>query len=101
MRQGHADVAEREYQRALQLDPSNAQATSLLAQIQKDRQAREREQHLNQALREVEYLLSGNRRVEAERMLTELQQAYPHSDEVQQKLEALKPKTAPPTAEPN
>ena len=98
MRQGRPDIAEQQYQRALQLNPGNVQAASLLAQIQNERLAREREQHLNQALREVEYLLSGNKLDVAQRLLTELQQAYPHAEEVQQKLEALKLKTAPPTA---
>jgi Flp pilus assembly protein TadD len=36
VRQGHPEVAEREFQRALQLDPANSQAANLLGQIQKD-----------------------------------------------------------------
>ena len=59
MRQGDADVAEREFQRALQLDPANAQATNLLAQIQKDRQERERQQRLKEGLSQAEKLISG------------------------------------------
>ena len=87
-------VAEREFQRALQLDPANAQATNLLAQIQKDRQAREREQRLKEGLSQAENLISGKKFDEAQRKLTELQQAYPDAEEVQQKLQALNQRKA-------
>jgi serine/threonine-protein kinase len=98
MRQGHPDVADREFQRALQLDPASAQATSLLAQIQKDRQGREREQRLKEGLSRVEILLSGEKFDEAHRQLTELEQAYPDAEVVQQKLQALKERKAEPQA---
>ena len=85
MRQGDAGVAEREFQRALQLDPANAQATNLLAQIQKDRQAREREQRLKEGLSQAENLISAKKFEEAQRKLAELQQAYPDAEDVQQR----------------
>jgi serine/threonine-protein kinase len=99
VRQGHPEVAEQHYQRALQLNPANLQAASLLAQIQKERLAREREQHLKEGLSQAEYLLSRNKVIEATRLLTELQQTYPDAEEVQTKLESLnagKPQAAPP-----
>ncbi len=89
MRLGHPEVAEHEYQRALQLDPANAQAANLLAQIRKDRQGGEREQRLKEGLGQVEDLLSGARFGEAHRLLTELQEAYPEAEVVQKKLQAL------------
>jgi serine/threonine-protein kinase len=100
MRQGDAGVAEREYQRALQLDPANAQATTLLAQLQKDRQAREREQRLQEGLSQAEKLLSGKKFDEAQRKLMKLQQAYPDAEEVQQKLQALSRRKAEAAAPP-
>jgi serine/threonine-protein kinase len=103
MRQGDASVAEREYQRALQLDPANAQATNLLAQVQKDRQAREREQRLEEGLGQAEKLLTRKKFDEAQRKLTELQKAYPDAEEVQQKLQVLnqrKAEAAAPVAPP-
>ena len=100
MRQGDAGVAEREYQRALQLDPANAQATTLLAQLQKDRQAREREQRLQEGLSQAEKLLAGKKFDEAQRKLMKLQQAYPDAEEVQQKLQALSQRKAEAAAPP-
>ena len=41
MRQGYPEVAEQEFQRALQLDPANAQATTLLAQVKVERRERD------------------------------------------------------------
>jgi len=89
MRQGHPDVAEGEFQRALQLDPASTQTTNLLAQIQKDRRQREGEQRLNEGLSQAENLLAGEKFDEAHRKLTELQQAYPDAEVEQQKLQAL------------
>jgi serine/threonine-protein kinase len=104
MRQGYPEVAEREFQRALQLVPANPQATKLLAQIQMDRQRREREQRLKEGLSQAENLLSGGKIDEAQRRLAELQQAYPDAEEVQQKLQALHPpkaEAAAPTPPPS
>jgi serine/threonine-protein kinase len=100
MRQGDAGAAEREYRRALQLDPNNSQATKLLAEVQKERQAREREQRLNEGLSQAEHLISGRKFDEAQRKLTDLQQAYPDADEVQQKLQALIQRKAEAAAPP-
>ena len=74
---------------------------SLLAQIQKDRQRREREQRLKEGLSQAENLLSGEKFDEAQRRLTELQQAYPDAEEVQQKLQALNQKAAAPAPPPS
>jgi Flp pilus assembly protein TadD len=100
MRQGDAGAAEREYGRALQLDPANTQATNLLAQVQKERQAREREQRLKEGLSQAEKLISGKKFDEAQRKLTELQQAYPDAEEVPQKLLALSQRRAEAAAPP-
>ena len=98
MRQGHPDLAEHEYQRALQLDPANTQATNLLAQIQNDRQAREREQRLKGGLSQADHLLSEAKFGEAHRVLTELQQAYPDAEAVEQKpLTLYEPEAASPS----
>ncbi len=98
MRQGHPDVAEREFQRALQLDPASTQATNLLAQIQQDRQGREQQQRLKEGLSRVENLLSGNKFDDAHRQLTELQEAYPDAEVVRQRLQALNERNAEPQA---
>ena len=100
MRQGDAGAAEREYKRALQLDPNNSQATKLLAEVQKERQAHEREQRLNEGLSQAEHLISAKKFDEAQRKLTELQHAYPDADEVQQKLQALIQRKAEAAAPP-
>ena len=100
LRQGDAGVAEREYRRALQLDPSNAQATNLLAQLQKDRQLRERQQALKEGLKQADKLISVKKFDEAQRKLTELQQAYPDAEDVQQKLQVLSQKKAEAIAPP-
>jgi Flp pilus assembly protein TadD len=90
MRQGQPEVAEQEYQRALQLDPANAQAANLLAQIQKDRWDRDRARRLQEGLIQAENLLSGKKFEEAGRILTELQQSYPDANEdVQQRFQKL------------
>lgn len=100
MRQGDAAIAEREYQRALQLDPGNAQASNLLAQIQKERQAREREKRLKDALSQAEKLIAAKKFDEAQRNLTKLQQSYPDAEEVQQTLYALNLRKAEAAAPP-
>jgi len=100
MRQGDPKGAEREYQRALQFDPANAQAANLLAQLQKDRQAREREQRLQEGLSQAENLIIGKRFDEAQRKLTELQQAYPDTEAVQQMVLALNQRKAEAAAPP-
>jgi serine/threonine-protein kinase len=97
-RLGQPEVAEREYERALQLDPANPQAANLLAQIQKDRQGREREQRLKEGLSEADHLYSEAKFDEAHRKLTELLQAYPDAEAVQQKLQAWNPWVAEPAA---
>jgi tetratricopeptide (TPR) repeat protein len=108
-RQGHADVAEQQFQRALQLDPTNSQATSLLTQLQTERQAREREQALRAGLSHAENLISWKKFDEAERQLTELQQAYPDAAPLQPMFNVLSqrraeaaavPPTQPPAASP-
>jgi len=103
MRQGDAGIAERELKRALLLDPPNVQAANLLAQVQKEREGRERQQRLKEGLSQAENLISGKKFEEAQRKLTELQKAYPDAEEVvlkqllltQRRAEAAAPPPAP------
>lgn len=103
-RQGDLAAAEREYQRALQLDPENAQAKGLLAQAQKEREAREREKRLKEALAQADKLISAKKFDQAQRKLAELQQTYPDAEAVQQKIHVLNQKrleaTPPPPPPP-
>ena len=108
-RQGQADVAEQQFQRALQLDPANSQATALLTQLRTERQAREREQALRTGLSHAEDLISWKKFDEAERQLTELQQAYPGATPLEPMFKVLSqrraeaaavPPTKPPAATP-
>jgi len=104
MRAGDAKAAEREFKRALQLDPTNAQATSLLEQIQKERQARERQKRIEEGINQVENLITAKKFDEAQRKLNDLQKAYPDADEIlltqmmltQRKTEAATPPPPPP-----
>jgi len=90
MRQGSPEVAEQEFQRALQLDPANPQATTLLAQVKLDRQERDRSQRLKTGLIQTGSLLAANKFDEAGRILAELQQANPNaSEEVKAKFQKL------------
>ncbi|MGA2984969.1 MAG: protein kinase [Terriglobia bacterium] len=100
MRQGDAGVAERELKRALQLDPANVQATNLLAQVQKEREERERQKRLKEGLSQAENLISGKKFEEAQRKLTELQKAYPDAEEVLQKQLVLTQRRAEAAAPP-
>jgi len=88
VRQGSLEVAEQELQRAVQLDPANSQASTLLAQVKADRQERDHAQRLTAELIQVEKLLAANKFDEAGRILAELQQANP-SDEVKARLQKL------------
>lgn len=90
VRQGTLEAAEQELQRALQLDPANLQATTLLAEVKTDRQERDRAQNLRSGLIQAEKLLAANRFDEAGRILAELQRANPNpSDEVKARLQKL------------
>jgi len=93
MRLGHPEVAEHEYQRALQLDPTSTQATNLLAQIQKDRE--KREQGRKDESSPAENLPSQKKSDEAQGKPVELPPAPPKAEEVQQK----PPAATPPVAE--
>jgi tetratricopeptide (TPR) repeat protein len=105
MRQGDSTVAEREYQRALQLDPANSQAITLLAQLQKDRPALEPDQRLKEGLSQAEILISAKRFDEAQSKLMDLQQAFPDAPVVSQMVQALNQRrmvaaAAPPPSRP-
>ena len=99
-RQGQSDVAEQQFQRALQLDPANSQATTLLTQLQTERQGREREQSLRAGLSHAENLISWKKFDEAERQLTELQQAYPDATPLQPMFKVLSQRRAEAAAIP-
>ncbi len=106
LRQGLADVAEQQYQRALQLDPANSQASNLLTQLQTGRQAQEREQVLKAGLSLAESLIVGKKFDEAQRQLEDLQRAYPGAESLrplfqilnQRKAEAVAIPAPPPPA---
>jgi eukaryotic-like serine/threonine-protein kinase len=103
-RQGDYVAAEREYKRALQLDPGNVQAKNLLAQTEKEREAREREKRLKEALGQVDKLISAKKFDQAQRKLNELQQTYPDAEEILQKIQVLNTRrleaTPPPAPAP-
>ena len=108
-RQGQADVAKQQFQRALQLDPANSQATALLTQLRTERGAREREQALRTGLSHAEDLISWKKFDEAESQLTKLQQAYPDAAPLEPMFKVLSqrraeaaavPPTKPPAATP-
>ncbi len=94
LREGEPDLAEKQFQRALQLDPANSQATSLLTQLVAGRQAREGEHDLKTGLRLAENLITGRKFEEAERCLEELQGHHPDSAAVTQMLNALRQRKA-------
>lgn len=100
LRQGEPDVAEKQFQRALQLDPANNQASTLLAQLVTEREAREREQKLKAGLSLAENLIAWKKFDEAERHLAELQQEYPDSPGVVALAEVLLQKKAEAAALP-
>jgi serine/threonine-protein kinase len=89
LRKGDAGAAEREYQRALQLDPTNTQARTLLTQVRKDRPEREPDQRLKEGLSQAEVQLSQKKFDEAQRTLTDLQRDFPDAEEVGQKLQTV------------
>ncbi len=89
MRAGDAAAAEREFQRALQLDPNNSQAQGLLAQVQKDRPAHPLDDRGKEILAQAERLMARKKFEEARRKLKDLQRAYPDAEEVKQKLQEL------------
>jgi len=91
MKQGDLTMAEQVLTRALELDHGNPQAAELLAQIQKDREARERDFRLKEGLWQADNLVSEGKYEEAQTRLRELQQGFPASDEVDLKLKILGP----------
>jgi len=99
-RQGQSDVAEQQFQRALQLDPANSQATRLLIDLQTELQSRDREQTLRAGLSHAESLISWKKFDEAERQLTELQQAYPDAAPLQPMFKVLNQRRAEAAAIP-
>ena len=86
MRQKEAGAAEREFRRALQHDPTNAQATMALAQIRQSQAAWEREDRFREELQQIGNLVAEGKLDEARLGLLELQQKFPGSAEIDQKL---------------
>jgi Flp pilus assembly protein TadD len=89
MRQGDASAAEAEFQKALQLDPTNTQATSFLGQLRQLQATREREMRFRAALEQADNLAAEGKFDEAQHALLELQEAFPDSTEIDQRLLAL------------
>ncbi len=89
MRQGDTAAAEQEFMKALQLDPENSQATSLMAQIRQSQMSRERENHFQQVVQHADQLVAEGKFEDAQHTLTELQQEFPDSNEVHLKLQRL------------
>ena len=69
--------------------PTNAQAISLLAQIRQAQAAREREARFREALQQSDNLVAEGKFDDAQHALLELQQEFPDSAEIDQKLLAL------------
>jgi len=82
MRQGDASTAEQEFQRALQLDPTNPQAISLCEQFRQAQAARQRELRFRKALQQSDHLVAEGNFDDAQRVLLELQQEFPDSAEL-------------------
>ena len=93
-KQGDLTGAEIELQKALQLDPKNRRAASLLDLIREDRTTRERSFELKEAIWEAENRLADGQYEEALGRLEELQKKFPDDAKVQQLLETARQKAA-------
>jgi TonB family protein len=95
-KQGDLTGAEVELQKALQLDPKNRRAASLLDLIREDRTTRERSFELKEAIWEAENRLAEGQYEEALVRLEELQKKFPDDAKVQQLLKTARQKAAEP-----
>jgi TonB family protein len=95
-KQGDLTGAEVELQKALQLDPKNRRAASLLDLIREDRTTRERSFELKEAIWEAENRLADGQYEEALVRLEELQKKFPDDAKVQQLLKTARQKAAEP-----
>ncbi len=89
MRQGDMGAAEQEFTKALQLDPGNSQATSLMAQIRQSQVSRERESHFQQVMQQIDQFAAEGKFENAQQSLMELQQEFPDSNEIHLKSQRL------------
>ena len=98
LKQGDLTGAEQELQKVLELDKDNAQASSLLAEIQQDRLSREKNFRLKELLWKADKLVAEGKDHEAQVELTALQKEFPDAEEVQPKLQAVNNRLAGPAA---
>jgi TonB family protein len=89
MKQGDLTGAEVKLQKVLEIDKDNAQASGLLAEIRRDRLARERDFKIKEGLWNADKLISEGKHREAAVELTALQEEFPDAENVQQKLQAV------------
>lgn len=82
LREGDASAAELEFQRAFQLDPSNAEAIAMAGQIGQDQAAGGRDAWLREAFQRFDDSLTLGRFDEAELALLEMQETFPASTEI-------------------
>ncbi len=92
LRSGEYEIAEKQFDRALQLEPANPQATSLLAQARGERQARAKGETLVSGLKQAEGLIAAKKFDEAQRQLDELRKDFPEAKPLQALFETLKQK---------
>lgn len=91
---GDLTVAESELRKALQLDPKNARASSLLEIIHEDRSTRAKSFDLKEAIWDAENKLSGGDPAGAVERLSKLSAAHPQNEEIRRLLEAAQKQAA-------
>lgn len=91
---GDLTVAESELRKALQLDPKNTRASSLIEIIHEDRSTRAKSFDLKEAIWEAENKLHAGDAAGAVERLTELAAANPKNDEVRRLLETAQKQAA-------
>lgn len=91
---GELTVAESELKKALQLDPKNARASSLLEIIHEDRSTRAKSFDLKEAIWDAENKLHAGDAAGAVERLNKLSADYPQNDEVRRLLETAQKQAA-------
>ncbi|MGH9403239.1 MAG: protein kinase domain-containing protein, partial [Terriglobia bacterium] len=91
---GDLTIAESELQKALQLDPKNARASSLIEIIHEDRSTRAKSFDLKEAIWDAENRLGAGDANGAVERLTKLRAANPGNDEIRRLLETAEKRSA-------
>jgi eukaryotic-like serine/threonine-protein kinase len=100
LRQGEFEIAEKQVERALRLDPASSQALSLQAQVRVERQAHARGETLELGLKQAEELIAAKKFDEAQSQLDELRKSFPDSKPLQVLFDTLRQKKAEASASP-